>query len=98
MNYQLFVKENIEREMKGIDTTPLEDIHYAIRDLIEAKDYACVSNLMQEFVDKNAEPNRLKTILIITKDFKLSEEINNTRKKVLDLLTSKRLLKKRKVI
>lgn len=86
MSIQDFVKENMAHK---VSSDLLLTIHYKIRDLIEEEKFSDVNELMKAFIDADADVNRLKTILVITKFWKGHPEIKDSREKIIKLIESK---------
>ena len=81
-----FAKDNI---LQGGGTEPLKAIHREVVRLIDKKDFAGVASLMKDFRDEDAEPNRLKMILVVTKSFKEHPELEQPRKELLSFIENK---------
>ena len=86
MNIQDFVKENMAQT---VSSDLLLVIHYKIRELIEEGNFSDVNELMKCFIKSDADVNRLRTILVITKFWREQPEIKDNRKKIVELIELK---------
>lgn len=60
----------------------LKALHYRMKGLLDNKDFEGVKKLLIEYTDDSKDVNEMKTLLIITKDFKLHITISWARTKL----------------
>ena len=89
MNAKEFVADIISKFELDKNTTQLTRLHYRIKDLIDVSDFKEVSEIFNEIVAQDADPNIVKTALVITKFFKNEATIYDSRRKAIEFIEKK---------
>lgn len=84
-DFKPFIEKNLTQE----GTEPLNEIHYKLRDLLEAKKFAVAKKFIRLFCYEKVDMGRLRAILIITKAFKEEPTLKDMLLNVAEILKAK---------